>query len=132
MTHELAYSTATELAARIRRRDLSPVELLDAVIARIEARNPSLNALVFTAFDEARDRAKEAEQALTSGQPLGLLHGVPTALKDLFDFKPGWPATLGGIRALRDYRPPFACAWCERMERAGAIIVGKTNAPIMG
>jgi amidase len=53
-------------------------------------------------------------------------------MKDLFDFKPGWPATMGGIRALRDYRPPFACAWCERMERAGAIIVGKTNSPSMG
>src|SRR4051794_34163681 len=59
VSDELAYATATELAARIRRRDLSPVELLDAVIARIEARNPSLNAFVFTAFDEARERARQ-------------------------------------------------------------------------
>jgi Asp-tRNA(Asn)/Glu-tRNA(Gln) amidotransferase A subunit family amidase len=96
VTDDLAYATATELAARIRRRDLSPVELLDAVIARIEARNPSLNALVFTAFEEARDRARQAERALTSGEAIGPLHGVPTAIKDLFDFKPGWPATFGG------------------------------------
>jgi amidase/aspartyl-tRNA(Asn)/glutamyl-tRNA(Gln) amidotransferase subunit A len=132
MTDELAYSTATELAARIRRRDLSPVELLDAVIARIEARNPSLNALVFTAFDEARDRAREAEQALTSGEEIGPLHGVPTALKDLFDFKPGWPATFGGVRALRDFSVPARCTYAERMEAAGAVLVGKTNSPVMG
>ena len=132
MTDDLAYTTATELAARIRRRDLSPVELLDAVITRIEARNPSLNAFVFTAFEEARDRARQAERALTSGEAIGPLHGVPTAIKDLFDFKPGWPATFGGIRALRDFSVPARCTYAERMEAAGAILVGKTNSPVMG
>jgi amidase len=132
MSDDLAYAPATELAARIRRRDLSPVELLDAVIARIEARNPSLNALVFTAFDEARERAQEVERALTSGEALGPLHGVPTAIKDLFDFKPGWPATFGGIRALQDFTFPGFCTYAERMEAAGAILVGKTNSPVMG
>jgi amidase len=132
VTDDLAYSTATDLAARIRRRDLSPVELLDAVIARIEARNPSLNALVFTAFDEARDGARQAERALTSGEAIGPLHGVPTALKDLFDFKPGWPATFGGVRALRDFSVPARCTYAERMEAAGAVLVGKTNSPVMG
>jgi amidase len=53
-------------------------------------------------------------------------------MKDLFDFKPGWPSTFGGVRALRDFVPDFYCAWAERMERAGAIIVGKTNSPVMG
>ena len=129
---ELAYVSATDLAARIRRRELSPVELLDAVVQRIEKRNPSVNALVFTAFDEARDRAKQAERALTSGEALGPLHGVPTATKDLFDFKPGWPATFGGIRALKDFTVPAHCAYAERMEAAGAILVGKTNSPVMG
>jgi amidase len=129
---ELAYATATELAARIRRRQLSPVELLDAVIDRIEARNPSLNAFVHTAFDEARERAQQAERALTSGVELGPLHGVPTALKDLFDFKPGWPATFGGVRALREFSVPARCTYAERMEAAGAILVGKTNSPVMG
>jgi hypothetical protein len=71
MSDDLAYAPATELAARIRRRDLSPGELIDAVIARVEARNPSLMALVFTAFDEARERAQHAERALTSGDALG-------------------------------------------------------------
>jgi amidase/aspartyl-tRNA(Asn)/glutamyl-tRNA(Gln) amidotransferase subunit A len=120
--------TATELARRIREREVSPVEVMDATLRRIEARNPRLNAFVHLAFEEAMAAAREAERR----EPAGPLHGVPTALKDLFDFKPGWPATMGGIRALKDYRPPFACAWCERMERAGAIIVGKTNSPTMG
>jgi amidase len=132
VTDDLAYATATELATRIRRRDLSPVELLDAVITRIEARNPSLNALVFTAFEEARDRAQQAERALTSGEAIGPLHGVPTAIKDLFDFKPGWPATFGGVRALKDFSVPARCTYAERMEAAGAILVGKTNSPVMG
>jgi len=124
--------TATELARRIRERDLSPVEVMDDTLARIEARNPSLTAIVHEAFDEAREAARAAERRLSAGEDVGPLHGVPTAIKDLFDFKPGWPATFGGIRALRDYRPPWTCAWAERMERAGAIIVGKTNSPVMG
>src|SRR6187200_1206622 len=105
---------------------------MDATIARIEARNPSLNALVFTAFDEARAAAREAERAVTSGAELGPLHGVPAAIKDLFDFKPGWPTTFGGVRALKDNIAQFCCPFTERFEKAGAILIGKTNAPVMG
>ncbi|MCW2636910.1 MAG: Amidase [Blastococcus sp.] len=132
LSEELAYAAAGDIAARIRRRDISPVEVMDAVLARIEERNPSLNALVFTAFDEARDQARAAEKGLMSGAELGPLHGVPTATKDLFDFKPGWPATFGGIRALKDFSVPTRCTYAERMEDAGAILVGKTNSPVMG
>jgi amidase/aspartyl-tRNA(Asn)/glutamyl-tRNA(Gln) amidotransferase subunit A len=129
---ELAFTSATELADRIRRRELSPVEVVDATIARIDERNPSLNAIVYQGFDEARERARAAEAAVVAGGELGPLHGVPTAIKDLFDFKPGWPATFGGIRALKDFRPGWVCAFAERIERAGAIVVGKTNSPVMG
>jgi amidase len=129
---ELAYVTATELATRIRRRELSPVEVVDAFIERIQSRNASLNALVYLGLEEARQRARQAEQALVSGAELGVLHGVPTAIKDLFDFKPGWPATFGGVRALKDFTLDLACAFAERIERAGAIVLGKTNSPIMG
>ena len=129
---ELAFTTATELAGRIRRRELSPVEVLDATIERIEARNPSLNALVYLGFDDARAAARKAEQALSSGEALGPLHGVPAAIKDLFDFKPGWPATFGGIPALRDFKVDAYCAFAERAEQAGAILVGKGNSPVMG
>jgi amidase len=132
LTNELAYTTAVELAARIRRRELSPVEVIEAFVERIEARNDSLNALVYLGFDDARQRAREAEQALVSGADLGVLHGVPTAIKDLFDFKPGWPATFGGVRALKDFTLDASCMFAERIQRAGAIVLGKTNSPIMG
>ena len=132
LADELAYTTATELAARIRRRELSPVEVVDAFIDRIQARNQSLNALVYLGFDDARQRAREAEQALVSGAELGVLHGVPTAIKDLFDFKPGWPATFGGIRGLKEFTLDISCAFAERIQRAGAIVLGKTNSPVMG
>jgi amidase/aspartyl-tRNA(Asn)/glutamyl-tRNA(Gln) amidotransferase subunit A len=130
--NDLAWRSAAEQARAIRSRRLSPVEAMEACIGRIEARNPSLGALVFTAFDEARARAKDAERAVMAGDDLGPLHGVPTALKDLFDFSPGWPATLGGIRALRDFRPDWRCLFAERIEKAGAILVGKTNSPVLG
>ena len=129
---ELAYVSATDLAARIRRRELSPVEVVDAFIERIETRNPSINAFVFKGYDDARDAARAAEQALMSGAELGPLHGVPSAIKDLFDFKPGWKSTFGGIRALRDTVIDARCVFAERIEQAGAILVGKTNSPVMG
>jgi amidase len=103
---ELAFTTVAEPAGRIRRLELSPVEVLDATIERIEARNPSLNALVPLGFDDGRAAAREAERALTSGAALGPLHGVPAAIKDLLAFRLGWPATFGGIPALRDYCIP--------------------------
>jgi amidase len=132
LRHELADTTVADLAYRIRRRDVSPVEVVDATIEAIEADNDRLNAFVHLGFEEARERARAAERAVTSGEPLGPLHGVPTAMKDLFDFKPGWPTTFGGVRALKGFVPNFYCAWAERMEQAGAIIVGKTNSPVMG
>jgi amidase len=131
-TDDLAYLSASETALRIRSRELSPVEAVDAAIARIEARNPDLNAFVHLGFDDARERARAAEHAVMSGAQIGPLHGVPTAMKDLFDFKPGWPSTFGGVRALKDYVPDFYCVFAERIERAGAILVGKTNSPVMG
>jgi amidase len=133
LSDELSYASASELAARIRRRDLSPVEVVESFIQRIEARNPSLNAFVFLDLDGARKKAKEAESALMAGGQLGPLHGVPSALKDLFDFKPGWPASLGGIRTLKDHVVNSYCVFCERMEaRGGAVLLGKTNSALMG
>ena len=133
LADELAYTTVVELAGRIRRRELSPVEVLEATIERIEARNPSLNALVYLGFDDARAAARDAERGAHERRaPVGLLHGVPAAIKDLFDFKPGWPATFGGIPALRDFKLDTYCAFAERAEQAGAILVGKGNSPVMG
>ncbi|GAA0907261.1 amidase [Pseudonocardia zijingensis] len=133
LSDDLAYATAAELAMRIRRRELSPVEVVDAAIARIEARNPSVNAFVHLGLDDARTQARLTERAVVAGEDLGPLHGVPSALKDLFDFKPGWPASLGGIRALENNVVNGYCAFCERMEhRGGAVLLGKTNSSLMG
>ncbi|QYJ15537.1 Acylamidase [Rubrobacter xylanophilus DSM 9941] len=132
LSEELSYMSTAELARHIRSAQLSPVEVVNAFIERIEERNPSLNALVYFGFDEARQRAQEAERALTSGEELGVLHGVPTAMKDLFDFKPGWKSTFGGIRALKDFVMDAYCVFAERVEREGAILLGKTNSPVMG
>jgi len=129
---EIAWASAADLARRIRRRELSAVEVMTATIERIERRNPSLNAFVFLDFDQAMARARDAEAALAAGSNVGPLHGVPAAMKDLFDFKPGWPSTFGGVRALRDQVIDAYCPYAERMERAGAILVGKTNSPVMG
>src|SRR3984893_4171636 len=127
-----AWASAADLARRIRRRELSPVELMTATIERIDRRNSSLTAFVHVDFEQAMDRSRAAEAAARSDATLGPLHGVPAAMKDLFDFKPGWPATFGGIRALRHQVIDAYCHFAERMEQAGAILVGKTNAPIMG
>lgn len=132
LTEDLSYSTAANLAGRIRRRELSPVEVIEATIERIERRNPSLGALVYLGFEDARAAARAAERELEGGADVGLLHGVPAAIKDLFDFKPGWPVTLGGIPALRDHRIDVHCVFAERVERAGAILVGKGNSPVLG
>ena len=111
LADDLAYTSASELAALIRERQLSPLEAVDAFAERIEARNPSLNALVYLglrrrARSGACGRAGVDERRGRSGS----LHGVPAAIKDLFDFKPGWPATFGGIPALRDFRLDIDCA----------------------
>lgn len=132
LSDELAYMTASELAIRIRRRELSPMEAVDAFIERIEERNKSLNAFIYFGYEDARKRAKEAERTLMSGEALGPLHGVPTAMKDLFDFKPGWVSTFGGVRALKNFVANFYCTYAERIEKAGAILLGKTNSPVMG
>ena len=132
MSEELPWMSAAEVARQIRQRRLSAVEVAEATIERIELRNPSLNAFVFKGFEDARRAAAAADRAVKAGADLGPLHGVPSAIKDLFDFKPGWPATFGGIGALKDNITDFHCLFAERIEAAGAILIGKTNSPVMG
>ena len=132
LSDELAYVTAAELAMRIRRRELSPVEVVDAFIERIEERNESLNAFVTFDYEEAKRKARESEKTLMSGGEIGPLHGVPTATKDLFDARLGATVTFGGIRCFRDHPSEECGLVAERMEQAGAIILGSTNSPTFG
>src|SRR5260221_13885075 len=129
VTEETAWMSGAELARRIRQRDLSPVELMTSTTERIKRRNPSLNAFIHLDFDQAMERARAAEAALKPGADLGALHGGPVGMKDLFDFKPGWPATFGGIRPLRNQGIDAYCTYAERMEAAGPILPGQNHSP---
>jgi amidase/aspartyl-tRNA(Asn)/glutamyl-tRNA(Gln) amidotransferase subunit A len=129
---DLAYRSAADLANAIAAGQVSPVEVMEVTLRRIEAREPSLNAIVFRGFEEAMESARAAEAALGRGEHGGPLLGVPVLMKDLFDFKPGWPTTFGGIPCMADFTLDIYCVWAERMEAAGAIIVGKGNSPALG
>ena len=87
MTHDpsLPERSAIELRRLIGSKQLSPVELLDACIARIEALNPGVNAIAATDFERARQSARSAEAMVLRGEPLGVLHGLPIGIKDLQD-----------------------------------------------
>ncbi len=132
LANELAYCSLTELTRKISQRELSPVEVINAFIDRVETRNPSLNAFVCQDFERAREEAQTAEKQLMAGDALGPLHGIPVAIKDLFSSKPGTPMTMGGVRALKDNITQHRCIFTERIEQAGAIVIGKTNSPVMG
>lgn len=132
-TFDPATASATATARAIRSGHISARETIEAALERLDALNPALNAVVFSDPDSARDAARDADAALGRGDAVQPLHGVPTLMKDLFDFKPGWPATFGGIPALADFSVPARCTWVERIEDAGgAIVLGKTNSPVMG
>ena len=128
---ELCWAPALELAGLIRRRKVSPVEVVDAVLARIETVNPRLNALVTVTADAARKAAKAAERAVTRrGAALGPLHGVPFSVKDLIITK--GVRTTFGTPLYRDHVPTEDAPMVERMKAAGAIMLGKTNTPTFG
>jgi len=129
---DLAYRSAGDLAGAIAGGQVSPVEVMDETLRRVEAREPSLNAIVFRGFEEAMESARLAGEAVARGEAGGPLLGVPVLMKDLFDFKPGWPATFGGIPAMGDFSIDGYCVWAQRMEDAGAIIIGKGNSPALG
>ncbi len=131
MSRELFFMPATEMASRIRRRVLSPVEVVAAFLDRIDVHNPPINAFILVLHDEAIRVAQEAEDAVMRGDPLGPLHGVPIAIKDLFDFKAGFRNTFG-CKPLADYVPEVTATYIERLESAGAVVLGKTNTPEMG
>src|SRR5437764_6797126 len=127
----LAWLPATELAAMIRRKKVSPVEVVDAALERIEKINPRLNAFVTGAGAGARRGAKGAEGALGKRSArLGPLHGVPFSVKDLVNTK--GVRTTFGTPFYRDNVPTEDAPMVERMKTAGAIMLGKTNTPTFG
>jgi amidase len=128
--NELCFMTATELAARIRRKDVSARELLQANLAQIERVNPRLNAIVTLVADRAMADAGRADEATTRGGPLGPLHGLPIAHKDLVDT--AGIRTTRGSPFFRDNVPTRDAAIITRLKAAGVVTIGKTNTPEFG
>jgi aspartyl-tRNA(Asn)/glutamyl-tRNA(Gln) amidotransferase subunit A len=123
---DLAFSSIVDLAALIAKREVSPVALTAGMLARIEALDGRLNSFITVMAEEAMAAAETAEAAISAGQEgLGPLHGVPIALKDLLATR-GVRTTSGSL-LYADWVPDHDAAVVERLRRAGAVILGKTN-----
>ena len=123
-------SDALSVAAAIRAKEVSPVEVLDACLARVDEVNDKVNAVIWRDDDQARASARAAADAVARGDELGPFHGVPIPIKDLTPVK-GWPTTYGSNAA-----PPGPSAESElvveALQRAGFVLAGRTNTPEFG
>ncbi|WP_312907462.1 amidase [Natronosalvus caseinilyticus] len=130
MTADLCSRSATDLADSIRRGDLSPIDVVEAHLERIDERNDTINAFLTVCDDRAREQARAAQRSIDDGDPLGPLHGVPVAIKDLYDV--AGVRTTYGSRVFEDNVPSEDSIVAERLQAAGAIVIGKTNTPEFG
>jgi aspartyl-tRNA(Asn)/glutamyl-tRNA(Gln) amidotransferase subunit A len=128
--NDLAFASAADLAAMIRNRVVSPVEIMRATLERIERSQPQLNAFITIAAEPALNAARKAESALMRGDRLGPLHGVPLAVKDLVPTA-GIRTTWGSL-IFKDHVPSADAVAVTRLKRAGAIVVGKSATPEFG
>lgn len=127
---DLCFQDAVTLAGMLRRRDVSAREVIAAHIARTEAVDGAVNAVVTRSFEQAADRAAAADEALAAGRPPGLLHGLPVAHKDLADT--AGVRTTYGSPLFAEHVPDRDALVVARMAGAGAISLGKTNTPEFG
>src|SRR5258707_10764438 len=118
-------SPIATIASQLRARQISPIELTEQALTRIAARDPDLNAFQMVLAEPARAAARRAEQELAAGMYRGPLHGVPVAVKDLLAIR-GTPTTAGS-KILANNITNYDAAAVERLEAAGAVIVGKTR-----
>ena len=121
----LHYQAITEVAVKLRSGEISPVELTRALLDRIAALDGELKSYATVMTEPAMTAARAAEQEISAGRYRGPLHGVPIAVKDLC-FTRG-VATMGGAQALRNFVPEFDGTVVQRLNDAGAIILGKLN-----
>lgn len=125
----IAFESALSLADKIRRKEMSAVELLEFFLQRVDKYNPTINAIIFLQTDIAYQRAKAADAALARGEIWGPLHGVPMTIKESFDWI-GSPSTWGNP-VFRENYPQCDAVAVERLQKAGAVVFGKTNVPLM-
>jgi aspartyl-tRNA(Asn)/glutamyl-tRNA(Gln) amidotransferase subunit A len=127
---DLTYTSAAELAGLIRSRAVSPVEVVRTALDRIERSQPVYNAFITIAADSAMEQARAAEADVMRGAPLGPLHGVPVAVKDLIptaNIRTTW-----GSLIFKDHVPDQDAVAVARLKQAGANVVGKTTTPEFG
>ena len=122
------YLSATRLAAAIRDREVSSLELLEAFLGRVKNRNEPLNLVVTVDAERARQEARAADEAVASGAVLGPLHGVPMTIKD--SFSTAGMRTTSGAPELASYVPEVDAVPVARLRAAGAVVFGKTNLPL--
>src|SRR5579884_1254253 len=127
---EVCFLTATDLARLLRAKELSARDVVAAHLRQIERVNPKVNAIVTLVADQAMAAAREADDRLARGEEVGPLHGLPVAHKDLHDT--AGIRTTYGSPIYRDHVPGRDCLLVERLKRAGAITLGKTNMPEFG
>jgi amidase len=127
--NNLVFATVQEVATGIRQRHVSATEVLEAYLAQIARHNPALNAIVTLDEERARARAKAADTALSRGEIWGPLHGVPVTIKD--SIETAGLRTTSGFPPLADYIPTTDAPVVARLRGAGAIILGKTNLPML-
>lgn len=124
------YDSISELSKRIREQTVSPVDVVEACLKRIETLNPALNAFITVMADDSREQAKAAEAEIKAGRWRGPLHGVPVAVKDFYDT--AGVTTTAGSEQFKDRVPDTDAEAVKRLRRAGAIVVGKTNMDALG
>ena len=122
---DLANLHLHEAATLVRQKKVSPVQLTQACLARIEALNPTLNAFITVTAESALAQARQAEAELQSGKWRGPLHGIPIALKDLVDT--AGVRTTGGSALFKDRVPREDAAVVQRLRDGGAVFLGKLN-----
>lgn len=129
-TSDLGWMPATEMAAQVASKKLSPNEIAEEMIRRVEEVNPSVNAIVHFDAEQVRRDAAELARAQDGGEPLGPLHGVPFTIKDLTDVR-GLPTTFG-LKPMRDNIAERDAVIVTRLRQAGGLYLGKTNTPESG
>jgi Asp-tRNA(Asn)/Glu-tRNA(Gln) amidotransferase A subunit family amidase len=124
---DLCYTPATELGRLIRARQLSPVELTEAVLSRVERLNPMLHAFLTVTADHARELARGSEDRAMQGRLLGPLDGIPYSLKDL-ESTAGIRTTFGS-KFFEDHVPTHDSVLAERLRRSGAVLLERPTRP---
>ncbi len=119
---ELAFSSIEALSARIQRKEISPVEVTQTMLSRIDELNPKIHAYYTVFHDEVLEDARRAEQEIARGNYRGPLHGIPMGIKDIYEMK----RTTCGSQALQEYAAEEDCVAIKKLKDAGSLILGKT------